>query len=50
MIGGHLTDFGALGKILTAPERNKPARLDLAQIERGQFYLSNGHMKIKNRM
>ena len=47
MIGGYLTDSGALGKIHLAPEQNKPARLGLVQIERGQFSLSNDHINLK---
>ena len=47
MIGGYLTDSRALGKIHLAPEQNKPARLGLVKVERGQFSLSNDHINLK---
>ena len=47
MIGGYLTDSGALGKIPLAPEQNNPARLGLVQVERGRFSLSNDHRNLK---
>ena len=37
MIGGHLTDFRALGKILTAPERNKPVSSALHRSKEDNF-------------
>jgi hypothetical protein len=37
MIGGHLTDFGALGKTLVAPQRNKSASSALHRSKEDNF-------------
>jgi hypothetical protein len=49
-VRGHLTDFGGSQENTYSSWMEQARELGLGQIEREQFPLSNGHIKIKNRL